>query len=221
METENKHLFMDLDGCITESRQIISKEMKAKLLSLPEPFVVISGAEIFRIDKQMDGVPCVKMGQNGNHTLDWYNELTNEEIMEIYKHLEKVSKFCHIPIDAETTHNRGCQISLSFTGHDADIKWKVKFDPEKKYRNHVLKNVPFKSKTLVVRIAGTTCFDYNRKHSLKGDNLKRYMKLHKLKKKDCIYYGDNFTKGGNDESVLGVMKCVRVKNPDDLLKKLC
>ena len=136
------------------------------------------------------------------------------------KHLIKVSRFCFVPIDKETTQNRGCQISFSFTGHNADVKWKAKFDPLKKYRNYVLKNVPFKSKTLTVRVAGTTCFDYNKKHSLKGDNLKRYMKLHKLNPKKCVYYGDNFTKGGNDESVLGVMQCIKVKNPNDLLKKL-
>ena len=84
----------------------------------------------------------------------------------------------------------------------------------------ILKKCPFKSKTLTIKIAGTTCFDYNRKGCLKGDNLKRYMELHKLKKKDCVYYGDALFKGGNDESVLGVMKCVKIKDPQDLLVKL-
>lgn len=214
-----KYRFLDLDGCITESRQIISSRMKEKLLSL-EPFVVISGGERKRILKQMDGVPCIIMGQQGNETPDWYNKLTHKEIQDIWKHLEKVKKFTDIPMDKETVHNRGCQISLSFTGHNADLNWKVKFDPNKKYRKYVLRNVPLKSKTLVVRIAGTTCFDYNKKGNLKGDNLKRYMKLHNLNPKDCVYYGDNFSKGGNDESVLGVMKCVRVNGPDDLYKKL-
>ena len=213
--------FFDLDGTITESRQIISKEMKKKLKSLKEPFVVVSGAEIPRIKKQMNGVKCLMMGQNGNDAPDWRNKLEAQELVAIYDHLQKVADFCHVPIDGETTHNRGCQVSFSFTGHNANVVWKSKFDPLKKYRNHVLKNVPFKSKTLVVRVAGTTCFDYNRYDGLKGDNLKRYMKLHGLKKKDCVYYGDNFTKGGNDESVKGVMKCVVVKNPKDLLSKLC
>ena len=212
--------FFDMDGTITESRQKISPEMKKKLKSLKEKFVVISGAEVPRIKEQMDGVPCIMMGQNGNHAPDWYNALSPKEIAEIHGHLEKISKFCHIPIDGYTTHNRGCQISFSFTGHNANINWKNKFDPKKKYRNHVLKNVPFKSETLIVRIAGTTCFDYNRKDCLKGDNLKRYMKSRKLNPKNCVYYGDNFTKGGNDESVLGVMKCIEVKNPKDLLSKL-
>lgn len=215
-----KHIFMDLDNCVTESRQIISQKMKKKLLSLKEPFVVISGAEIARIKKQMNGVPCIMMGQNGNDAPDWRNKLTGEELVIIYQHLKKISKFSHVPIDGETCENRGCQLSFSFTGHNADVKWKAKFDPDKKYRKHVLKNVPFKSKTLAVRIAGNTCFDYNKEYGLKGDNLKRYMKLHGLKKKDCVYYGDALFKGGNDESVIGVMKCVDVKNPEDLLLKL-
>lgn len=212
--------FFDLDNTITESRQVISPEMKEKMLSLSEPFVVISGAERPRIEKQMDGVPCIKMAQNGNDTNDWCNALTSKEIKEIYNHLDKVEILTGCPMDKETVHNRGCQISLSFTGHDAEIGFKKKFDPIKKYRNWVLRMVPFKSNSLIVRVAGTTCFDYNRRNNLKGDNIKRYLKLHKLKKKDCIYYGDAFGKGENDESVLGVIKCVKVKGPQDLCKKL-
>lgn len=208
--------FFDMDGTITESRQIISPKMKKKLLSLKEPFVVVSGAEIPRITKQMDGVKCIMMGQNGNDTPDWQNTLTKKEVAEIYGHIQSLKLHFH----QDCIHNRGCQVSLSFTGHHADIELKKVFDPDKKYRKRMLRKFPFKSKTLMVRIAGTTCFDYNRKGSLKGDNLKRYMELHGLKKKDCVYYGDNFDKGGNDESVLGVMKCIKVKNPDDLYKKL-
>ena len=212
--------FYDLDGTICESRQIISDKMKKKLL-IRDEFVVISGAEVERIKKQMDGVPCIIMGQNGNDAPNWENKLNEEEKKEILEHLEKISRFCNIPIDNKTVHHRGCQISLSFTGHNADVKWKKRFDPLKKYRNFVLKKIPFKSKILVVRVAGTTCLDYNRKGNLKGDNLKRYMKLSNLKKSECVYYGDNFGKGGNDESVLGIMKCIKVDSPDDLYKKLC
>lgn len=209
-----------MDGTITESRQMITPEMKFFMSKLPK-FVVVSGAEKKRMKKQLDGLDCILMAQNGNDTPDWQNKLSKQEKQEVYEHLKKVEKWLDMPVlNDETVHDRGCQISFSFTGHNADINWKKKFDPKKKYRNMVLQQVPFKSKTLMVRVAGTTCFDYNKKGFLKGDNIKRYMKLHKLKKNDCIYYGDNFDKGGNDESVLGVMKCVRVKSPEDLIKKL-
>lgn len=211
-------IFLDMDGTITESREVISKKMKKKLSALKKPFMVVSGAEVSRIEKQMDGVPCLKMGQNGNDAPDWKNELTNAEKNEIRNHIYKFTD--HAVRSAEYIHDRGCQISYSFTGHSAPIEIKRLFDPDKKIRRKVLKILPFKSKTLQVRVAGTTCLDYNRKGNLKGDNLKLYMKLHNLKKKDCVYYGDNFDKGGNDESVLGVMRCVKVKSPDDLYKKL-
>lgn len=211
--------FFDMDGTITESRQVISSKMKEKLLNRGE-FVVISGAGIERIEKQMDGVSCIKMGQNGNEAPDWYNRLTGNDIADVMNHLDKVAKLTHCPVTKETCHNRVCQISFSFTGHDADVKWKKKFDPEKKYREWVLSQVPFKSKTMIVRVAGTTCLDYNKKNNLKGDNLKRFMRMRRLKKADCVYYGDNFSKGGNDESVLKVMKCVPVTGPEDLFTKL-
>lgn len=212
---KGKHIIADLDGTLCESRQIISKQMKKKLLSL-EPIVVISGAEKERIQLQMDGTPCIIMAQNGNDAPDWQNKLTKKEVKEILNHIAS------LPMDftEDCIQNRGCQVSLSFTGHNADISWKKKFDPNKKFRQFVLKQFPFKSKTLVVSIAGTTCLDYNRRGNSKGDNLKRYMKLHGLKKKDCVYYGDNLDKGGNDESVIGIMPTVAVKNPADLLSKL-
>lgn len=216
---KGKHLFFDLDGTITESRQVISPKMKKKLLKL-DPFVVISGGESKRILKQMDGVPCTVMGQQGNEAPDWKNKLTVDEVAEILGHIEKICDLEGLPLDKETTHNRGCQVSFSFTGHDASIEWKRLFDPSQEYRKYILKKVPFKSRTMEVRIAGTTCLDYNKKKHLKGDNLKRYMKLHRLNPKDCVYYGDNFDPDGNDRSVLGVMQCIKVDGPEDLYKKL-
>ena len=208
--------FFDMDGCLTESRQIISVEMKNRLLALNEPFVVVSGAQVSRIETQMDGVPCIKMGQNGNDAPDWKNKLSKKDVREIMNHIGKI--YPYFPEDC--VQNRGCQISLSFIGHSADIKDKKKFDPRKRLRYSILKKIPFRSKNLVARVAGTTCIDYNKKGNLKGDNLKRYMKLHNINPKDCVYYGDNFSKGGNDESVKGLMKCVRVDGPKDLYKKL-
>lgn len=215
----SKHVFLDMDGCVTESRKTISSHMKKKLT--PMNPVIISGASVKQMEKQLDGMPCVKMGQNGNDTPDWYNKLTHKEIIEIYKHIQRIEKFLNASLIGDDTYeNRGCQISLSFTGHNANKEWKEKFDPKKEFRKWVLEKVPFKAPGLMVRIAGTTCLDYNRKGNLKGDNLKRYMKRHNLDPKDCIYYGDNLAKGGNDESVIGVMKCVEVKDPEDLYKKL-
>lgn len=216
-----KHLFADMDGTICESHQKITPRVKEKLEKILGDIVVISGAKRERMEFQLDGLKCDILAQNGNDTKDWQNKLSDADILEIHKHIDKLKEWLK-PYDdkIEMVENRGCQISLSFTGHNAPLDYKKKFDPRGKFRQLLLTHHPFKSKRISCKIAGTTCLDYIPKHGTKGDNLKRYMRLHQFKKEDCVYYGDSLFEGGNDESVLEVMKCVEVKNPDDLLTKL-
>lgn len=207
--------FFDLDNCITKSRQKISPKMKKKLATLGE-FVVISGAGKRQMQYQLDDLDCEILAQSGNNAPGWRNELEPEEKTEILNHINKFG----FPVQF-LLEDRGCQMSYSFVGHQADQIVKDNFDPKQKIRALVLKKFPFVSKTLVVKVAGTTCLDYTKKNGTKGKNIERYIKENHLNKKDCVYYGDALFKGGNDETVLGVIRCIKVKNPDDLYKKLC
>ena len=209
-----KHIFADMDGTITESKQKISKEMKDVLTKL-DNVVVISGASREQMEFQLDGLTCSIMAQSGNDTYLWKNILTEDETIEIHKHASQVSVLKKDMLD-----HRGCQISLSFVGHNAPLRFKMVLDPTRKIRKEILKKYPFKSKTLTCRIAGTTCFDYTRKDGTKGKNIARWIKEHKLKKKDCIYFGDALFKGGNDETVKGVIHSVQVASPGSLMVKL-
>ncbi len=199
-----------MDGTICESRQIISKEMKDKLLTLGD-ITVISGAERPRVEKQLDGLPCNIMAQSGNDTSLWKNLLTEEEKLEVCEHISKIDRDWQ-----RKTQDRGCQISYSFIGHNAPLKHKKQFDPRSQIRKRILKRFPFTSKTLTCVIAGTTCFDYIRKNGTKGENIKRWIKENKLDQKKCKYYGDKLFKGGNDESVIGIIRTIAVKNPQHL-----
>lgn len=224
-------IFTDLDGTICESRQKISKEMK-KLLSKLD-LIAISGASKEQMKYQLDGLKCEIMAQSGNDTKYWKNKLTHKEKQEILNHINKVViavqrlryfgflNLVHLRrIKPDLIDDRGCQISLSLLGHNAKIEDKKLFDPDNKIRKAVLKEEPFISKTLECRIAGTTCFDYTRKDGTKGTNIARLIKHLKWNKKDCIYFGDKLQKGGNDESVIGVIKCIEVANPSDLMIQL-
>lgn len=207
----------DLDNTLTESKQKISLEMKKALLAQNCPIIVISGANREQIEYQLDGLFCTILAQSGNDTPKWKNELKSNESQEVWLH---INSFAYCGTDMDSWDNRGSQISFSFIGHRAEISSKKKFDPERKIRQAILKQHPFKSKTLQVTIAGTTCLDYTRKNGTKGKNIERWIKENKLNKKDCVYYGDALFKGGNDESVKDVIRCISVKNPADLLKKL-
>lgn len=210
----NKHLFFDMDGTICPSRQKISKEMKEQLSKLGNIFV-ISGASREQMEYQLDGLSCTILAQSGNHTPLWENRLTKKEAEEVYKHANKI-----ISVNPNMIEHRGCQIAFSLTGHNAPLEIKGKYDPDRKKRKAILKKYPFKSKTLICRIAGTTCLDYTRKDGTKGKNLQKWIKQNKFKKKDCIYFGDALFKGGNDETVIGVMKTIKVDSPESLLLKL-
>lgn len=208
--------FFDMDGTICESRQKIRPEIKKALMGLKCPIAVISGASREQMLIQLDGLRCIKFAQSGNDTQLWKNELNHGQKRDIWRHVSKLG----YPIDEKHLEDRGCQMAYSFIGHNADQALKLNFDPDQKLRKWFLRQFPFKSKTLTVRIGGTTCLDYTHKNGTKGKNIERWIKETGLKKKDCVYYGDALFKGGNDESVLGVIKCIEVKNPNDLLKKL-
>ena len=212
------HFFLDLDGTITESRQDISFEMFGRLskLGLFNDIIVISGAEKNRIEKQLKKLPVdYIMAQSGNETKFWNDKLTREEKEEIYNHVNKI-----VYIKQDMLDDRGCQVSLSFVGHHADVEEKKQFDPDGLKRIDILKEFPFESETLECRVAGATCLDYTRKNGTKGKNIERLIKHLDWKKEDCIYFGDKLFKGGNDESVIGVIDTVEVANPTELLEKL-
>lgn len=206
-------LIFDMDGTICESKQKISKEMKDKLATLGS-IAVISGASREQMEKQLDGLECTILAQCGNDTPLWQNKLNFFELWEIKSHVRRFGN----PRDNRKFENRGSQIAYSFIGHNAKRELKLAYDPEGKVRQEILEKYPFKSKTLKVKIGGTTCLDYTK--YTKGDNIARWIKENKLKKKDCVYYGDALFKGGNDESVIGVIKTIAVTSPADLLKKL-
>ncbi|MDO8520795.1 MAG: HAD hydrolase family protein, partial [bacterium] len=111
--------------------------------------------------------------------------------------------------------DRGSQISYSFVGHTAKIEEKEKFDPDKSRRTTILREYPFRSETVEVKIAGTTCFDFYIKGSHKGKNIAELCKKMGWEKDECLYVGDALFKNGNDESVIGVIPLKKVRDPKD------
>lgn len=209
-----KYNFFDLDHTVTASRQKISPEMKDKLSTF-DNVIIVSGASRLQMEYQLDGLKCEIMAQNGNDTSLWNRKLNKQQKNDILNHLSYFTE-----IGEDRLEDRGCQISYSFVGHHADPEIKKTFDPNGEKRRELLKKYPFKSRTVEIKIGGTTCLDYFPKGYNKGKNIEDYLKARRWKKKDCVYYGDALFEGGNDESVLGIIKCIKVEDPEDLLKKL-
>lgn len=223
-----KHFFFDLDGTVCESRQSITREMEYTLRYIMEnggDVIIISGAERKRIFVQLENlIPTYILAQSGGDSPFWKNFLNNKEKKVIKEHINHIKENFpqYIPQDGkDLIQDRGCQISISFVGHNANIQEKRKFDPDRKIRKKILAKIKFpENSPIMVKVAGTTCLDYTKKSSTKGKNIKRLLKELNWNKNECIYFGDSLFKGGNDVTVKGIIKTVQVDGPDDLLLKL-
>ena len=221
-----KHLFFDLDNTVTRSRSKISEAMREALSESGKDIIIVSGATCEQITWQLDGVDCFKLGQNGNHAEDkggnliWQELLTDEEKVEIMKHIGSMPRTWEVSNVDDLVQDRGCQISYSLLGHNEVLEKKEAFDPKSNIRKSLLENYPFVSETLQVKIGGTTCFDYTAKGKHKGFYVERLIEKMGWKKDECVYFGDMLFPGGNDESVIGVIDTEAVENPEDTLSIL-
>lgn len=223
-----KYIFFDLDNTLTRSRSAITPSMSLLLLRLSKKHevLVVSGADAKQITHQVG--PSLKgkywsMGQSGNacidpkgvflweHKMDW---LQKYEVLN-YVHNIFLKKLFAYKNKLDLVQDRGCQISYSFIGHTEDVAKKEKFDPDKIKRIMVLKKFPFKSKTVEVKIGGTTCLDFYIKGNSKGKNIEALCKKMGWKKSECLYVGDALFKDGNDESVIGIIPTKKVRDPSD------
>ena len=199
-------LFLDLDNTVTESRGAISDEMFKELSGFFHDVVIVSGASKEQMEKQLCGLPCILLAQNGNDTPYWKNTLTLAQRMVINYHITQYAS-----IGEDHVEDRGCQISYSFTGHHAPIEVKKAFDPDGSIRRGVLLENPRPAR-IDIKVGGTTCLDYFPLGRDKGANIKRFINKLGWSVGECLYIGDALFPGGNDESVQGVIPTFQVKN---------
>jgi len=217
-----------MDGTVTPSRSKINSKMKELLASLPQTIAVISGSHNDQMSFQVDGLPVIRMGQNGNHVIHpelgelWFDELTQEEKDEIMDHVNTVWEVCdqNVPDIDDIIEDRGSQISLSLYGHHAEPAVKKAFDGDFKKRIALLEQFPFTSDNVEVKLGGSTCLDYFRKGKNKGFNIDRLITHMNWNKDECLFMGDALFPGGNDETVVGVIETKSVVDPDDCYRKL-
>jgi phosphomannomutase len=111
-------------------------------------------------------------------------------------------------------------MTFSPIGNTAPVELKRTYDPDRKKRESWLQTVPFESDEIIVKIGGSTSFDYIHKDRHKGANVQKLIDHLGWNKEECIYFGDGLYPGGNDEVVIGVIDTVLVEDHHDTYKKL-
>lgn len=223
-----KHLFFDMDHTITPARQPIQPKMLELLTNLLQDIIIVSGSKVEQMNTQIPGLDCAKLGQNGNEAYDfdgqelWKNSLTDSEKEEVFAHITEIKALLPEEPNPEWTpvEDRGGQITFSPIGNTAPVELKKTYDPDVSKRFEMLRQVPFESDTLVVKIGGSTSFDYFHRDSNKGTNVQKFIELKGWNKEDCIYYGDGLYPGGNDEAVIGIIDTEAVSSDEDTYQKL-
>src|SRR3989338_602540 len=141
-KNDKKYIFFDMDGTLTESRQIALPEMISELERIKEKYkiFVASGAELKRMMWQVPISGVTYFAQNGNEVFEdnkllWRKELPNKK--EILEHIELLK----IGYPNSEIEDRGSELVVSFTGFHAYFDIKNKFDPDRKIRMEMLKNL--------------------------------------------------------------------------------
>lgn len=223
-----KHLFFDMDQTVAPARQPILPEMYELLDGLSHDIIIVSGQEVPKIGWQSNELPAFTLGQNGNHATDVANqELWNIPLDEVHRteimnHIESIIKVLDHDLnhDWNPIEDRGAQITFSPIGNTAPVEHKMSYDPDRKKREFLMKEVPFTSAELVVKIGGSTSLDYIHKDRHKGTNVQKLIDLMGWNNDECIYFGDGLFPGGNDEAVIGVIETVPVDDHEDTYRKL-
>lgn len=219
-----------MDGTLTPSRSRMSQTMEETLQKVSESYdiIVVSGSHNDQMKQQIPNVSIIQLGQNGNHAIHpdrgelWNDVLSEEEKVPVFEHTKKLRElFTHdVPDETDLLEDRGSQISFSLYGHHGDADIKRTIDPDFSLRRQMMDAAPFSSDTIEAKIAGSTSIDYFKKGRNKGYNIDRLITLLEWNKDECIYFGDALFPGGNDETVVGVIDTVEVKNPEDTLEKI-
>lgn len=210
------------------SRQPILPDMYELLDSLEQDIIIVSGQRVDKIAWQSADLPAIRLGQNGNYAVDldgtelWNFPLEDNYREEIMAHIQAIiAKLDHEPNpEWVPIEDRGAQITFSPIGNQAPVDIKRAYDPDRSKRFALLDKVPFTSEDVVVKIGGSTSYDYIHKDRHKGTNVQRLIDLKGWNNDDCVYFGDGLYPGGNDEAVIGVIETVAVKDHHDTYTKL-
>ncbi len=223
MYKNKKHLFFDMDDTVTMTRSLMDDDSYKLFQTLPYNIIIVSGAHTSQIALQTRDLKFYRLGQNGNQaihangTVLWEETLTEEHSYHIHRHIQQLKEIAPHEVynDDDLVEHRGAQISYSLIGHHAELAYKKKCDPDQMHRKGMLARIPFDRSNLEVRIGGTTCLDYFEKGKNKGFNVRRLIERMAWNADDAIYFGDALYAGGNDETVIGVIDTVSVKNHRD------
>ena len=215
MYSNIKVVAMDLDGTLTNHKTPLSEENRQALVKLSKKYklIMVGAGQVERIFNQLNKFPLDIIGNYGMQYGEYDSQTDSIKIVTNYSvkcDRESVSKrvqalrekygFTDYKGESVEFHPSGV-VTFAILGTKAEQKDKLAFDPDRKKRRAIYKEVCEVFSDYVVFVGGSSSFDmaprpYDKKYALEV-----YCKQHGMTLDQVAYVGDDYGEGGNDESV--------------------
>ncbi len=204
---------LDLDATLCQHRSPVPEANFAALKELMKRYkcVMVGAGNAPRIHRQMGNFPIdiignygmqEYVGEDGNFRC--VRAVTNTVDRQFFR--EKTDylrqKYGYTKYDGESLefHASG-MVTFGLLGTAPEQEHKIKFDPDRKKRKAMYKEVCEIFKDYSVFIGGSTSFDFAGKEYNKYDAIVSYAKRHGYQLDEIVFIGDDFGPGGGDSHV--------------------
>ena len=213
IRAKRRLICLDLDATLCQHRSPIPPENLAALKELMKRYkcIMVGAGNAPRIHRQMGGFPIdiignygmqEVVGEDGNFRI--VRAVTNPVDRKFFR--EKTDylrrKYGYTQYEGEPLefHASG-MVTFGLLGTAPSAEHKVKFDPERKKRRAMYKEVCEIFKDYSVFIGGSTSFDFAGKLYNKYDAIMDYAKRNGYALDEIVFIGDDFGDGGGDSHV--------------------
>lgn len=235
-----KTIVFDLDGTLTESKEVLDGEMVVLLTKLLETHnvAIISGADWKQFQKQVlsrlsdanlnnlyllptSGGSMYQIWGKYGWVATYQTKLQRRDVARISKAVEDTIQEKNgweqpNKLWGKQLENREAQITFSALGQKAPIEAKEKFDPDFSKRRILVNELQKKLPTYDIHMGGTTSIDISLRGINKKYGIDELMKRLHISKDDVIFVGDAIFKGGNDYAAVEMgLDHVHVKDHEE------
>lgn len=235
LKKQKRLICFDLDGTVTNHKTPMTPENKAvldKLMSMPEYKVIMVGAgNARRIYNQMGEYPIdivANYGMQESAIIDGkFVEVRNDQCKvdrEFFLRNAQIIREKHgyteYAGESVEFHPAG-MVTFGLLGTEAVSEEKLVFDPDKKKRRAIYKEVCELFEGYAVFIGGTTSFDFTEKQYNKYDAILSYAHRNGYTRDEILYVGDDFGDGGGDSHIrLGGMDYIHIEDFTQLPERM-
>lgn len=210
-----KLVAMDLDGTLTQHKEPLDDTNREVLSALAKRYglVMVGAGQVMRIFNQLGRFPIDVIGNYGLQygeydrssgeviiKRDLIFPVEKQSVRERIEMLREKHGFTEYRGESVEYHPSGC-VTFPILGTAAIQDDKLAFDPDRRKRRKILEEVKATFPEYTVFIGGSSSFDMAPTPFDKAYALDLYCKEKGIRHDEVVYIGDDYGKGGNDESV--------------------